>query len=199
MNTGPRILLGTASLVVSLAGCASMAAYPSGLDGASGTTLQALQAQELYPANFRMLHRVVLTIGGRELAFSGYVLVDRSRAARVVAFSEMGGTLFDVLVAPPAEPRVIRCAPGFKPAWIGPGAGALVQILYLAPPLPTARTAPDWTIEVRAWARLEGWDTEVPVSLLAKNLAKGYTVEITVLQMTLGGADASKMTVEPAS
>ena len=108
-----------------------------------------------------MLHRVVLTVHGRELAFSGYLSVQRPNSARVAAFSEMGGTLFDVLLPPNGGAEVVRSAPGLKPAWLADGVGGLVRLLYLAADQGEERA---WQIEVQASRRLDGWPREIPVS-----------------------------------
>ena len=90
---------------------------------------------EVYPESFRMLHRVVLSVGGRELDFTGYVLVRGSGALRAVAFGEIGGTYFDVVTRAPDDATVVRSPERMKPEWLVEGVAWPLRDIYVdAPP-----------------------------------------------------------------
>jgi len=94
------------------AGCAS-APYRPGtplVDDALARRLhQTLDG--LYPARFRAVHRVVLTVYGRQFTFTGYLLGRAPGDVRLVAAGDMGGTAFDVLQRATGDPRVLKAAP----------------------------------------------------------------------------------------
>ncbi len=48
-----------------------------------------------YPANFKMYHRVVLTVGGRQMDFTGCLEVRDREIFRGVAFGELGGKFLE--------------------------------------------------------------------------------------------------------
>jgi hypothetical protein len=97
------------------------------------------RADGLYPESFRMLHRVVLTVRGRQFDFTGYVLIKRPDQLRVVAFSELGGTLFDVLSRSPGQVQMMRKPAGIKPQWLARFMVETVRMLYCFKPGPTSR------------------------------------------------------------
>jgi hypothetical protein len=59
------------------------------------------RAASVYPGSFRMVHRVLLAVAGREFDFTGYCLVKRPSMVRAVGMSELGGTAFDVISKAP--------------------------------------------------------------------------------------------------
>ncbi|MHC5054344.1 MAG: hypothetical protein ACYTKD_06465 [Planctomycetota bacterium] len=92
------------------------------------------EAGDVYPESFRMLHRVVLTVGGREFDFTGYVLVSRPGALRAVAFGEIGGTYFDVVTRAPDEARVVRSPARMRVEWLVEGVAWPLRDLYVDAP-----------------------------------------------------------------
>lgn len=180
----------------------------------------------LYPPAFQALHRVVLSVHGRDFAFTGYVLCERPARARVVAFSELGGTIFDVIVTPDGA-QVVRAAPGLAARWLEQGVGGAVRALYLWQAkdslvltdgdglavvdrthavehhvdargrLSSTETsgAVPFRLDVRTWGQVEGAREPVPVTVLAKNVAAGYTLEVSVLRIAPVEPDGRRFAV----
>lgn len=200
--------------VVGLAACAPPPRPPRPAAPADRAAAARAALDALYPASFQALHRVVLSVHGRDFAFTGYVLCERPVRARVVAFSELGGTVFDVIVTR-AGAQVERAAPGLAPRWLEEGVGGAVRALYLwrasdalvltdgdglavVDPVhgvehhvdasgrlsstETRGPAP-FRVDVQAWGLVEGSREPVPVTVLAKNMAAGYTLEVSVLRV----------------
>ena len=53
--------------------------------------------QDIYPQSISLSQHVLLKIRGKEFDFPAYLAVDRSRGYRAVAFTGMGGKVFDLL------------------------------------------------------------------------------------------------------
>ncbi len=54
--------------------------------------------RSLFPARCKMVHKLSLRIGSRELILTGHLLLDRERGLRAVAIDELGGPVFDFTV-----------------------------------------------------------------------------------------------------
>lgn len=55
--------------------------------------------RSVYPAQFTMNHRIIITIDEKEYDFIGYLMVDRKKGFRAMAYGEMGGKVFDLALA----------------------------------------------------------------------------------------------------
>jgi len=126
--------------MVSLAVCGGVP-YVEGDPLSDEALLKALETEagSLYPKSFRMLHRVVLTVSGRQFDFTGYVLIRRPSRLRVVAFRDIGGTIFDVVANSPGETTIAERSPGMKREWLIDGVAGTVRRLYLSSPGPRPR------------------------------------------------------------
>src|SRR5580658_884057 len=84
-----------------------------------------------YPASFRAQHRITLTVGGRQVDFTGYLLVKQS-TWRAMAFSEFGVSLFDIMASPGKGRRVVRTG-GIPKAYLTHQAADVIEVLFLPP------------------------------------------------------------------
>ncbi len=158
------------------------------------------------PFSYRMVHKIHLDIRGRGFDFLGYLAVAGDRW-RAVAFTEMGGRVFDfiregskseVLLSPRGLPRAplrdgVMPEIGAAFAWgagrperaeddIPPGragaAGAVTMILLRG-------GSPVSEISVLSFRAVEGWPDPVPDRLLVKNRKWGYAMEAVLVRMDL--------------
>jgi hypothetical protein len=161
------------------------------------------------PTSYRMVHRIHLDVRGRNLDFLGYLAVSGDRW-RAVAFTELGGRLFDlihengrseVLLSPPGMPRapvldgVMRdigaaFAPAGRPGRVadppgsdrGPAGGPVTMILSRG-----EETLSEITIlSSRA---IEGWPAPVPERLSMISRPWGYTMIVTLIRVDLRSVD----------
>lgn len=89
------------------------------------------QVEVPYPDGFRAQHRVTLTFRGKQIDFTGYLLVRRPGVWRAVAFGEFGGSLFDISVFPGRGLRIIRNPGKIRESWLTGPAAEIIQLLYL--------------------------------------------------------------------
>jgi len=82
-----------------------------------------------YPASFRIQHRVTLTVAGRQVGFTGYLLVQQS-TWRAMAFGEFGVSLFDITASPEKGRRVIQTN-GIPASYLTRQAADIIEILFL--------------------------------------------------------------------
>lgn len=54
-------------------------------------------AQNIYPESLSLSQHILLTIKGKEFDFPAYLAIDRNKGYRAVAFTDMGGKVFDFL------------------------------------------------------------------------------------------------------
>jgi hypothetical protein len=161
------------------------------------------------PSSYRMVHRIHLDVRGRSLDFLGYLAVSGDRW-RAVAFTELGGRLFDlihengrseVLLSPPGMPRApvldgvmgdigAAFAPAGRPGRAadplssdrGPAGEPVTMILQRG-----EETISEITIlSSRA---VEGWPAPVPERLSIKSRRWGYTLEVTLVRVDLRSVD----------
>jgi hypothetical protein len=161
------------------------------------------------PSSYRMVHRIHLDVRGRSMDFLGYLAVSGDRW-RAVAFTELGGRLFDlihengrseVLQSPPGMPRapvlegvMSDIAAAFAPAGRpgraadspgpdrGPAAEPVTMML-----LRGEKTISEITIlSSRA---VEGWPAPVPERLSIKSRQWGYTMMVMLVRMDLRSVD----------
>ncbi len=161
------------------------------------------------PDSYRMIHRVHLDVRGRSLDFLGYLAVSGSRW-RAVAFTEMGGRLFDlisengrpeVLLSPPGMPRaalldgVMRdIAAAFVPAWpsgrpAGRGEGG--PVLADGTSKVVLRRGGETISEITLLSTrsVDGWPSAVPDRVSMRNLHWGYVMEAKLVRLDLRPVD----------
>ncbi|PIU19168.1 MAG: hypothetical protein COT18_08905 [Elusimicrobia bacterium CG08_land_8_20_14_0_20_59_10] len=86
-----------------------------------------------YPAAFRAQHRITLSFYGRQLDFTGYLLVKRPGAWRAAAYGEFGASLFELAAFPGKGVRVIKKPGGIRGSWLTGPAADLIELLFLPP------------------------------------------------------------------
>jgi hypothetical protein len=82
-----------------------------------------------YPFGFRAQHQVILTVAGREVDFTGYLLVQGS-SWRAMAFSEFGVSLFDMISSPEKGRRVIKTS-GIPASYLSRQTADIIEMLFL--------------------------------------------------------------------
>lgn len=134
------------------------------------------------PASYRMVHRVRLEVRGRSFDFIGYLAV-RGESWRAVAYSELGGRLFDFLCLPPRR-EVLSAPQGLPRKPLREGVMSDLARVFApgpSPPPPGRET----DINVRALRRVEGWPAPVPERLTIVNRRWGYAMDVLLLRMDL--------------
>lgn len=101
-----------ASFIV-LAGCIQHSQAPEVPELISGTLLD--KVHHLYPDRFRMYHRVILTLRGKNYDFNGYLTREGDHVS-AVGFNDLGGRLFDIHSSPQKVEVVSK--PAHMPATI---------------------------------------------------------------------------------
>ncbi len=84
-----------------------------------------------YPESFRAQHRVTLTVAGRQVAFTGYLLVQQN-TWRAIALSEFGVSLFDLLSSPEKGRRVLKTS-GIPASYLTHQTADIIEVLFLPP------------------------------------------------------------------
>lgn len=83
-------------LVLSISACATQAQKP--LESkVSRKNKGNHSAQDIYPESLSLSQHILLTVKGKEFDFPAYLAVDRNKGYRAVAFTDMGGKVFDFL------------------------------------------------------------------------------------------------------
>jgi hypothetical protein len=98
------------------------------------TAMAALSPDDLaksspYPASFRVQHRVTLTVAGRQVNFTGYLLVQQS-TWRAMAFGEFGVSFFDITASPEKGRRIIHTN-GIPASYLTRQAADIIEVLFL--------------------------------------------------------------------
>lgn len=70
-----------------------------------------------FPADALMIHRVVLTVHGRQFTLDGYLALSKTGGKRLVV-ENFGAALADVLVKPDGKIFVMQSSRLFRPEWI---------------------------------------------------------------------------------
>jgi hypothetical protein len=91
-----------------------------------------------YPAAFRAVHRVVLSVRGRQFTFTGYLLGRQPGDVRLLAGADLGGTAFELVRRADGESRVLRAAPGPVARRVHHSAARDAVAIYFQRPSPTA-------------------------------------------------------------
>ena len=199
--------LGRLALLLAL-GCAACARPAARLEPPAIRIVGAA-AWPALPASYRMVHRIHLDVRGRILDFLGYLAVAGDRW-RAVAFTELGGRLFDlirengrseVLLAPPGLPLtpvlegvMMDIAASFAPAGRpgrasdapgpdhGPAREPVTMIL--------SREGEALSeITILSFRDVEGWPAPIPDRLSMKSLRWGYAMTVTLVRADLRPVD----------
>jgi hypothetical protein len=130
-----KILIAAVLGNVLLSGCQTVP-YESGTPFQDNALAEELRenVNNLYPSSLRALHRCVLTVGDMELELTGYILARRPADIRLVAMSDFGGTLFEILHNSKNGTKVIKNTVGFRRKWLTKGALRDVDVIYLKHP-----------------------------------------------------------------
>jgi hypothetical protein len=144
----------------------------------------------LYPANFRAQHHVTITAGGRQVTFTGYLLVQQS-TWRALAFSEFGVSLFDVTASPGKGIRVVKSI-GMPSSYLTGPAADIIEILFLPPQagdqvlpggrLQVIRRGTVYDITYSDYAAFPGSEQKIPKHILLENKKTGFRLQADLLK-----------------
>mgnify|MGYP001593834809 CR=1 FL=1 len=153
--------------------------------GAAGAPPLKKQIEVSYPDSFRAQHRVTLTLRGKQIDFTGYLLVRHPGAWRAVAFGEFGGSLFDISSLPEKGLRIIRNPGGIRERWLTGPAADIISLLYL--PFGGQRSA-SWgggVYEVLCsdYAEFPGGAQAIPRHITVENKAMELKLEIDLVKL----------------
>ncbi|MDD8025043.1 MAG: DUF3261 domain-containing protein [Acidobacteriota bacterium] len=159
------------------------------------------------PVSYRMIHRIHVDIRGRSLDFLGYLAVAGNRW-RAVAFTEMGGRLFD-LISENGRPEVLLSPRGLPRAALLDGVMRDIEAAFVpaarigrAPDRPAAAGGGERAamilqrggktvseISLVSTRTVDGWAAAVPERLLIKSPYWGYTMDVTLVRLDLRPID----------
>ena len=92
----------------------------------------------LYPDRFKAIHRVILTLAGKDYVLNGYLFVDRpKREIKLIAQNDLGGILFDVHFIENVEKKILINVNTIKKDWIEKSVLRDIKMLYLKKPFPS--------------------------------------------------------------
>jgi hypothetical protein len=147
-----------------------------------------------YPASFRAQHRVTLTAAGRQVDFTGYLLVQQS-TWRAMAFNEFGVTLFDMTASPEKGRRVIRTS-GIPVSYLTRQAADIIEVLFLCPQEPEAvfsegrfrvlRDGAVYDIAYSDYTAFPGVKHKIPGHMVLENKKAGLRLEADLLKFEPG-------------
>ena len=125
-----------AALCAGAAGCASAPRYVPATPIADEALASGLRdaLDGTYPDEFRTVHRVVLSIRGRQFTFTGYLLARRPGHVRLLAAGDLGGTAFEVIRHPSGESLILRSLPGRTGQRVAGNAARDAVRIYFARP-----------------------------------------------------------------
>ena len=147
-----------------------------------------MEALPALPVSYRMVHHVRLEVRGRSYDFIGYLAVHGPNW-RAVAFSELGGRLFDLLCR--SHKKEVLFAPkGLSQKPLTEGVMNELDWIFAhhqpprlpAPPLPPPI---ETSIHVLSFSRVDGWPSPVPERMSIRNHRWGYTMEVRLLRIDL--------------
>jgi hypothetical protein len=143
-----------------------------------------------YPASFRAQHRITLTVGGRQVDFTGYLFVKQS-TWRAMAFSEFGVSLFDMTASPGKGRRVVKTG-GIPKAYLTGQAADIIEILFLPPQggetglgdgrWRVARNGAVYEIAYSDYAAFAGIQNKIPRHIVLEDKKKGLRLEADLLK-----------------
>ena len=136
-----------------------------------------------YPPEFRMSHHALLTVLGKQYDFVGYLGVNRARDLRAVAFADMGGKLFDLMIR---DGRAeVLAKPGRMPS--GPLKRILrqMQLIFLAG-RNVRRIESNETIELLDFRLFPGWEKPIPGTIVINDPGIHCRMKLELLSITPG-------------
>lgn len=134
-----KILTVAMSSSVLLAGCQTLS-YESGIPFQDNALAEDLRenVNSLYPSSLRTLHRGILTVGNIQLEMTGYLLIRRPADIRLVAMSDFGSTLFEVVYNKKTGVSIVKNNIGLPRRWLTRAPMRDVSVIYLRSPSPEA-------------------------------------------------------------
>lgn len=169
-------------------GCSTMPYVPGApiQDAAREQALRESVAGQ-YPRQFRAVHRVVLTVRGRQFSLDGYLRADRSTGFRLLAVAGFGGSLFELAWSEEHGPIVVQSNGILQDDRLLAGPVEDVRTIFFNTPSPEARleardpgtlalvdTLPDGTIEEYLF---DGATSRLLHFVRAKNGQIHYSIE----------------------
>ncbi|MEK7721883.1 MAG: hypothetical protein AAB359_05790 [Elusimicrobiota bacterium] len=154
-------------------------------------SLAAGQVEGPSPAGFRAQHRVTLTFRGKQLDFTGYLLVRRPGAWRAVAFGEFGGSLFDLAVFPGRGLRIIKNPGAIRERWLTGPAADMIEILCFADvpgglqeaPVSVTKRNEVYTIRYSDYADFPGVEQKIPRHIVIENEKAKLRLEVDLIKL----------------
>jgi hypothetical protein len=155
------------------------------------TALHA-DAPSPYPTSFRVQHRVKLTVRGRQVDFTGYLMVKNPDTWRAVAFGEFGIGLFDMIRVPSQGPKIVSSTCGIPNAWLIVQGSDIIENLFVHPPAGGAGS-PDGRFQVvgrhavyevaySKYAVYRGTKQKIPRHILLEDKKNGVRLEAELLK-----------------
>ncbi|OGD11999.1 MAG: hypothetical protein A2Y86_01890 [Candidatus Aminicenantes bacterium RBG_13_62_12] len=138
------------------------------------------------PETYRMVHRIRLEVRGRSFDMIGYLAV-RGGDWRAVAYSELGGRLFDFLCRPPRK-EVLFAPKGLPHQPLREGVMNDLSRIFTSRPAPSPDRV-ETSVRIRSYCSVEGWPEAVPERLTIENRRWGYVMEVHLLRMDLRPVD----------
>lgn len=122
-------LLATICLLVAF-GCAALSYRAPVQISDEKINIDSLKAHlNYYPEEFRVSQHIIVSIGGKQYDFIGYLVKNHGNGLRALAFGEMGGTLFD-FVQDKEHREVLRWPEGMPLNPLLDGVIADINFLY---------------------------------------------------------------------
>ncbi|MCD4677915.1 MAG: hypothetical protein K8S18_18255 [Desulfobacula sp.] len=92
----------------------------------------------LYPDRFKALHRVILTLSGKNYVLDGYLFIDRpNREIKLIAQNDLGGIIFDIHFIKNIKKTININANMLKKNWLEKTVLRDLETLYLKEPFPS--------------------------------------------------------------
>lgn len=90
---------------------------------------------DTYPDQFKAIHRVILTLSGKNYVLNGYLFVDRpNREIKLIAQNDLSGVIFDLHYIENRRKKINIAANKIKQEWLENSVLRDLEILYLAKP-----------------------------------------------------------------
>lgn len=145
----------------------------------AGVQAPEKRIEVVYPDSFRAQHRVTLTFRGKQLDFTGYLLVRRPDAWRAVAFGEFGGSLFDIADFPGRGFKIIKNPGEIRESWLTGPAAEIMRLLYLPP---VAGDGDGYEISYSNYTGFPGAAQELPCHTVVENKGMRLKLEIDLVK-----------------
>lgn len=135
--------------------------------------------------SFRAQHRVTLTFSGRQLDFTGYLLVRGRGDWRAMAFGEFGGSLLDIMTLPGSGTRIIKNPGGIRERWLTGHAAAIIEILCVPPSgerASVSRAGSVYEVTYSDYAGVPGMEREMPRHIVVEEKKIGFRLEADLIK-----------------